>query len=225
MARVNLFVPYAEKDAAKSLGAKWDAVAKTWYVPDGIESASFQKWLSAPRTPASTDTTSQKPEIRCNRFFVATAHEKCWKCSAPVQMVAIVLPRGWEQWQVAENDDEEDRWVIQEMDTLLNYVGYLNEAAITAAQGISSGYKLGLQPSHKTQTYKRQTYLNHCLKCGTIQAEPNSGNSHVFKPETPAIAEKITLHYHQKPFEGQSNFQDMLICHGGYNAFDFMKRA
>ena len=31
--RVYLTVPYAEKDDAKALGAKWDREAKSWYAP------------------------------------------------------------------------------------------------------------------------------------------------------------------------------------------------
>ena len=33
--RVYLAVPYAEKNDAKKLGARWDKTAKSWYVPDG----------------------------------------------------------------------------------------------------------------------------------------------------------------------------------------------
>ncbi len=39
-----LTVPYAEKDAAKALGAKWDATKKKWYAPANTELSSFSKW-------------------------------------------------------------------------------------------------------------------------------------------------------------------------------------
>lgn len=42
-----LQVPYAEKDAAKALGAKWDSKSKTWYVPPGTLLTAFEKWLPA----------------------------------------------------------------------------------------------------------------------------------------------------------------------------------
>lgn len=32
--RINLNCPYAEKEDAKELGAKWDSELKTWYVID-----------------------------------------------------------------------------------------------------------------------------------------------------------------------------------------------
>ena len=45
MARIDLLVPFSEKDAAKQLGAKWDVAKKVWYVPDGINPSAFRKWL------------------------------------------------------------------------------------------------------------------------------------------------------------------------------------
>ena len=42
---INLKVPFNEKDQAKSLGARWNAEAKFWYVPQGVDAAPFEKWL------------------------------------------------------------------------------------------------------------------------------------------------------------------------------------
>lgn len=39
--RVDLQVPFAEKDEAKRLGARWDSRQRTWYAPEGIEPAPF----------------------------------------------------------------------------------------------------------------------------------------------------------------------------------------
>lgn len=40
-----LTVPYAEKDEAKALGARWDATRKKWYAPQGAELDRFARWL------------------------------------------------------------------------------------------------------------------------------------------------------------------------------------
>lgn len=53
MSRVDLRVPFAEKDEAKRLGARWDAVRKVWFVPDGLAVAPFARWL-----PATDDDTA-----------------------------------------------------------------------------------------------------------------------------------------------------------------------
>ena len=41
-----LKVPYAEKDEAKRLGARWDAARKKWYVPQGVDVAPFARWAA-----------------------------------------------------------------------------------------------------------------------------------------------------------------------------------
>jgi hypothetical protein len=42
---VILNVPFAEKDEAKQLGAKWDATRRKWYVPPGLDTAAFSRWV------------------------------------------------------------------------------------------------------------------------------------------------------------------------------------
>ncbi|MFP5515692.1 MAG: DUF5710 domain-containing protein [Alphaproteobacteria bacterium] len=42
--RVYLAVPYAEKDEAKGLGARWDREQKAWYAPPGVDLAPLEKW-------------------------------------------------------------------------------------------------------------------------------------------------------------------------------------
>lgn len=37
-------VPFAEKDAVKQLGARWDTDMKSWYIPDDSDESSFSKW-------------------------------------------------------------------------------------------------------------------------------------------------------------------------------------
>jgi hypothetical protein len=42
-----LVVPFAEKDGAKALGARWDAAARKWYVPAGKDRDAFKQWWPA----------------------------------------------------------------------------------------------------------------------------------------------------------------------------------
>lgn len=44
-AMTKLNVPYAEKDEARRLGARWDGERKTWYVPAGAMLTTFERWL------------------------------------------------------------------------------------------------------------------------------------------------------------------------------------
>lgn len=61
--RFDLKVPFAEKDAAKKLGARWDAANKLWYVVDKADLAPFAKWSPTPRDPgAPSATPAAKPQ-------------------------------------------------------------------------------------------------------------------------------------------------------------------
>lgn len=58
-----LKVPYAEKDEAKALGARWNPTRKCWYIPDGKDNAPFARWIveGGPRQPP---TAPRKPPPR-----------------------------------------------------------------------------------------------------------------------------------------------------------------
>ena len=43
--RINLVTPFAEKDAAKALGARWDSANKQWYIVDVADLAPFLRWI------------------------------------------------------------------------------------------------------------------------------------------------------------------------------------
>lgn len=45
--RTYLAVPYAEKDAAKQAGARWDKTEKAWFVPAGVSVDAFAQWMPA----------------------------------------------------------------------------------------------------------------------------------------------------------------------------------
>lgn len=55
-----LNVPFAQKDEAKALGAKWDAIKKKWYVPLGKDSALFAQWQTESSTVTSSKSTASK---------------------------------------------------------------------------------------------------------------------------------------------------------------------
>ncbi len=46
--RMNLKVPFAEKDEAKKLGARWDAARKLWYIDNEAKLAACARWSPTP---------------------------------------------------------------------------------------------------------------------------------------------------------------------------------
>ncbi len=55
--RIDLKVPYAEKDQAKVHGAQWDTENRTWYAPPGTDLQNLKRWL-----PRGVVTESTKPD-------------------------------------------------------------------------------------------------------------------------------------------------------------------
>lgn len=58
--KIYLNVPYAQKDEAKALGARWDATSKKWYVPADKDISLFTKWHADAAVPFSPSTVSSK---------------------------------------------------------------------------------------------------------------------------------------------------------------------
>ena len=54
--RFNLKVPYAEKDQAKQLGARWDAARKLWYVDGRDDLAPFARWSPSEHSASAEDS-------------------------------------------------------------------------------------------------------------------------------------------------------------------------
>lgn len=100
-----LDVPFREKDQAKSLGARWDAVSKKWYIPDSFdgEIELFQKWLpnSASNTQNSIDTNLNN---QLNLSDSANDQEKGLKLSVVLHKVQTTLRQNFPGglWVIAE---------------------------------------------------------------------------------------------------------------------------
>ena len=93
--RTNLKVPFAEKDEAKRLGARWDPAKKLWYVQSAPNLAAFERWLPAPSeagavpaAPAPVRTMAAAVKAG-ERYFALACDclpwEGCAKCAAAVE--------------------------------------------------------------------------------------------------------------------------------------------
>jgi hypothetical protein len=95
--RTNLNVPYAEKDHAKKLGAKWDAARKTWYVEDLPNLVPFLRWMPEHlRKPVkiTAKIVENKPAKRTKSRQVKSkkAYEKAMKRLGEKGLHVIVGP-------------------------------------------------------------------------------------------------------------------------------------
>lgn len=64
--RTYLAVPYAEKNEAKALGAKWDKEAKSWYAPEGVDvtASGLARW----NVDKSNVVTASEPKPAIEQF-------------------------------------------------------------------------------------------------------------------------------------------------------------
>lgn len=93
-----LKVPYAEKDQAKALGARWNSDRKSWYVPDGQPTAPFEQWLagaqdSAP-APAKVKVDSYAGKPVTGVHYVQLEHD-CNPFIACEQCAPMLEKSGW----------------------------------------------------------------------------------------------------------------------------------
>lgn len=73
--KIYLNVPFAQKDAAKALGAKWDAAHKKWYVPASINMTPFARWQSEAVSSEISIPTHSKPKTETS-FSIHSASSK-----------------------------------------------------------------------------------------------------------------------------------------------------
>jgi hypothetical protein len=90
-----LKVPYAEKDEAKALGARWNSARKSWYVPDGVDEGPFARWFAAggdAPSPVSKDSFSGAPVT--GKHYLQLDHDCDPFTSCPVCAAALATS-GW----------------------------------------------------------------------------------------------------------------------------------
>lgn len=70
-AKTYLNIPFAQKDEAKALGARWDSVQKKWFAPADKDITLFAKWQTEPGTVSSAKSTTSKPSSTPKRASAA----------------------------------------------------------------------------------------------------------------------------------------------------------
>ena len=100
-----LTVPYAEKDEAKALGARWNPTKRRWYVPDGVAPAAFAKWAgegadalasAGGAKPVAKRVDSYQGKTVVGSNYVALAHD-CNPFEPCAQCAAALLGTEWEK--------------------------------------------------------------------------------------------------------------------------------
>ncbi len=159
-----LNVPYAEKDEAKALGAKWNPKVKKWYadVPR-TDYVKFAKWILR-----DTDDAI----IAMDYIFIVEGQRPCWKCGKSTRVVGLGVGEhvhifdvgDGPQYEIVEDDADEElhlAWTDCEEDIPPKVRRYLKEQ-----YSVKAGY---------SKTINRTCFANHCDCCGALQ-----GNYFIF---------------------------------------------
>jgi hypothetical protein len=99
-------VPFKDKDQAKQIGARWDGAKKSWYIPDGVPIASFERWLPK---HAGSDQLKARPTASINKSKIASKSigvETAWPISVGKDFFQIdhdCIP--WEDCGICAKDE------------------------------------------------------------------------------------------------------------------------
>lgn len=167
-----LEVPYSEKDEAKALGAKWNAALKKWYVPNGVDTGKFARWLPEPER--ASGITMMAP------VYLLKSKTTCWRCSDNAEVFCLA--------SMGLVDADEDG---MELDM---FVQYSNLAKVPEQlEALLKAQAPTYYPDYSKQTSSTY-YLNHCqcgAKLGDFYLHEEPGGA--FFPVEKEQAERVTL--------------------------------
>lgn len=221
--RTDLDVPYAQKDEAKRLGARWDSNQRVWYVPESVDLVPFEKWI--PKPPDIN--------IRTEHYYILESSKACWKCGSPTRVFALAMPVGHELLEPIEDDDmefesdeayeswlnssESSEWQAADMRASIHYVEYVSRTVEARLRALTPHFRPDF-----SQTTQSTYWMNHCTSCGMKQGdfEMHCEPQGAFMPLYPEDATRTVLHHVGEPFEA---------FYGGYSYdlefFDLMQRV
>lgn len=163
---MDLNVPYADRDQAKALGARWEPSRRCWYVPDGLDLQPFRRWI--PEQGSSFPGSN----LRSAETYVVTAPRRCWSCEQTTTVAGFLMAPGFEDFSVWEGDlDGQGRWGGGEGWCFAFHIDALPSPI--AAQAIMRAPRYRRAFSQATRS---SYWANHCSECGALQ-----GDSHLFE--------------------------------------------
>lgn len=168
--KVYLNVPFAEKDRAKTLGAKWDPSLKKWYYQGDVRNyAKFARWLAA----------GQDDVVIAHEYlYIIEGVRTCFRCGKKTTVIGLGIGEHTVLYEAEDGsftgETEEAlvgyeplhlAWAYDERDIPLALLRYLKQ-----------NYSVRMGYSRTAGT----CFANHCDHCGVIQ-----GNWELFHEDSP----------------------------------------
>ncbi len=171
--KLYLNVPYAEKDEAKALGAKWNNKIKKWYIDTRFENyIKFAKWILK-----ETD----EAVIATEYIYIIEGEQKCWRCHQKTKVIGL----GIADYTFIYGEPDEAQYEINIDDDILHLAWTYNERDIPPKllkylkdhYSVKTGY---------SKTIEAECFANHCDCCGALQ-----GNYFLFDEPTSPLSSDI----------------------------------
>jgi hypothetical protein len=208
MARIDLKVPFSQKDEAKSLGARWDSNVKTWYAPEGVEIGPLVRWL--PVTKHSDLEHEPEFSVRAPYYYVIESVSDCWSCSRSTRVFSFKLPEEHEAFDYFEDEDEDfvltknlGEWKCLGHRVTVSNVDNLSPQVMKQIQRFTNNFKYAY-----SKTAGGRYLMNHCEHCGAklgdffMHSEPGGA----FFPTSPEKAQRMTLFRIDERFNANCSF-------------------
>lgn len=138
-----LDVPYQEKDLAKSKGAKWNPIIKTWFTDDLGKLSDLEMWINS-------------FNVICETLYILKMDRICWKCGKEIEVVCLATNKSY----FKENKYQKNlniqlfSYVLKMPNSLTSYMKEHFLYFPSYSKSISSSY-----------------YVNHCKFCDSIQGD------------------------------------------------------
>ena len=202
-----LNVPFAEKDAAKALGARWNPDKKKWHVQNKQDYPKFQKWI--------LEKNEDECMILCDYYYIVTGVHTCFKCRKCTTVVGFGIENYYTFYQegIFEGDPEPEysfgeihiaSWIEPLSDKLLYYLKNKYNYYYGYSKFTNSSY-----------------YGNHCMSCGVLQ-----GDFYIFSEvDSPFFIDSAESAKALRLFRVPLSADLKVICDVGYGSEDYLLKA
>lgn len=166
-----LNVPYAEKNEAKSLGAKWNPQIKKWYIDTESKNyINFAKWIL---------NVTDDAIIACEYIYIVEGQQKCWRCRKTTRVISLGINQYIEIY--GEPDQPEINCYVDSEELHLAWVNKEEDIPPKLLKYIKGKYSVKMGYS---KTLEDMCFANHCDCCGALQ-----GNYFLFdEPSSPFLS-------------------------------------